>query len=99
MRRPTSRLVLGDWHPLLRDPIDLLRAAFLVGATVLLIQGTVGGAVRLVLTMALVLVPRIFNLTQGAPAAQSAVEPPILGSLCAARSDSAAPDLISEEPP
>jgi len=61
--------------------------------------GTVGGAVRLVLTMALVLVPRIFNLTQGAPAAQSAVEPPILGSLCAARSDSAAPDLISEEPP
>lgn len=57
-----ARLLLGDWHPMVRDPVDLLRAAFLVGAAIELATGTYGGAIRLVLTMGLVLVPRILDL-------------------------------------
>src|SRR5690606_25754030 len=33
LRNPrTQRLLLGDWHPLLRDPIDVLRLALLIGS-------------------------------------------------------------------
>lgn len=34
-----SRLLLGDWHPLLRDPIDLVRLSFLGGAIALAVDG------------------------------------------------------------
>jgi hypothetical protein len=30
----TRRILLGDWHPLLRDGIDVLRLALVVGAVV-----------------------------------------------------------------
>jgi hypothetical protein len=39
----TSReLVLGEWSPVVRDPLDLLRAAFLVGAVTLAALGESG---------------------------------------------------------
>ena len=32
-------IFLGDWHPVLRDPLDLFRLSFLVGAVVYALQG------------------------------------------------------------
>jgi hypothetical protein len=36
-----------DWHPVLRDPLDLLRLSFVVGAVVYAILGDWGASVRL----------------------------------------------------
>ena len=33
------RLLLGDWGPWIRDPIDLLRLSFLVGIVVFAVVG------------------------------------------------------------
>jgi hypothetical protein len=42
-RKVTARtLVLGNWSPVVRDPLDLLRAAFVVGAVVLPAPGQSG---------------------------------------------------------
>jgi hypothetical protein len=36
-----------DWHPVLRDPLDLVRLSFLVGAVIYAIAGDWDSAVRL----------------------------------------------------
>jgi hypothetical protein len=58
----TRRLLLGDWTPLLRDGIDLLRLSLLVGAVVLAVGGDVGGAVFLAFLGVLTVLARLINL-------------------------------------
>ena len=43
----TRTLVLGDWHPWLRDPIDVLRALLLAGAAGFALAGDAHGALLL----------------------------------------------------
>jgi hypothetical protein len=64
----TRRLLLGDVHPWLRDPIDLLRYLLVVGAVVFAAAGDGRGAVLLGLAGAaawlvrLPLLPRVYDL-------------------------------------
>lgn len=57
-----SRLLLGDWGPVVRDPIDLLRLNFLVGVVVWAATGDLTQALRFVLAFAVVLVARFLDL-------------------------------------
>ena len=57
-----SRLLLGDWTPLVRDPIDLIRLGFLAGAILSLVLGDWSGAVRMTLTFGLTLLARFLDL-------------------------------------
>jgi hypothetical protein len=52
------RWLVGDWGRWIRDPLDLLRLALLVGAPITLAFGPREQAFRLVLTFLLVLIPR-----------------------------------------
>lgn len=67
-RRLAQRWLLGDWGPIVRDPIDVLRLTFLAAAIVLLAVGRADGAVRMFVTfLALVVaryleLPRLFDL-------------------------------------
>ncbi len=60
--------LLGDWNPVVRDPIDLLRATFVVGALVFAAAGR-SGAVNLALAGLLawavrpVNLPRLYDLS------------------------------------
>jgi hypothetical protein len=60
-------LTFGEWHPVVRDPLDLIRGAFVVGAVVLAIVGS-GGAVNLIVAALAVVgirflaLPRLFDL-------------------------------------
>jgi hypothetical protein len=56
------RLLLGDWHPLIRDPIDVLRAANIVGAAVFAAAGNGSAALRLAVTAALTVLARVINV-------------------------------------
>lgn len=62
------RLLLGDWHPFLRDPIDLLRLALIAGAAAFAVSGNARGAVILavagVFTLLVrpLLLPRLYDL-------------------------------------
>ncbi len=56
------RLLLGDWSVLVRDPIDLLRLNFFLGAVVLGMGGDITQALRFVLALALVLLARALRL-------------------------------------
>jgi hypothetical protein len=64
----TSRtLVYGEWNPVVRDPLDLLRGAFVFGALVLAVIGHSGAVPLAVAGAAVVAVrfldlPRIFDL-------------------------------------
>jgi hypothetical protein len=67
-RRLLRKAVFGDWHPLVRDPLDLLRLSFAAAAVVFFLAGSLEYAVRLAGTF-LVLVaaqrvrlPRLFDL-------------------------------------
>jgi hypothetical protein len=55
-------LLLGDWSPVVRDGIDLLRLSLVLGAIIVLIDGQSGGATLLALLGALTLVARLVNL-------------------------------------
>jgi hypothetical protein len=55
-------LVLGDWGRVIRDPIDLLRAAFFVGALVFAVLGELGGVANLLVGGGALLVARAVNL-------------------------------------
>lgn len=63
-----SRAVLGDWNPVVRDPIDVLRLTFLAASIVLLAAGKADAAIRMFVTfLALVVarqlqLPRLFDL-------------------------------------
>lgn len=54
-------LVLGDWHPAVRDPLDLLRGAFVAGAIVLAVLGR-GGAVNLTVAALAAVAVRFLDL-------------------------------------
>src|ERR687896_670112 len=51
-------LVLGDWGRVVRDPIDLLRAAFFAGALIFAIRGELGGVANLLVAGGALLVAR-----------------------------------------
>lgn len=57
----SRELVFGDWHPVVRDPLDLLRATFAAGAATLAIIGH-GGALNLAAATAVVTAVRFLNL-------------------------------------
>jgi hypothetical protein len=66
--RLIRKAVFGDWHPLLRDPLDLLRLSFVAAAVAFFFADSLEYAVRLAATF-LVLVaaqrlrlPRLFDL-------------------------------------
>ncbi|HEV2772701.1 MAG TPA: hypothetical protein VGV57_07740 [Thermoleophilaceae bacterium] len=62
MNQRLERLLLGDWGPIVRDPIDLVRLNFLLGAGVFAVTGDVTTALRLALSFALVVVARFLDL-------------------------------------
>ena len=61
-------LVLGDWHPLLRDPLDVMRSSFAGAAIAFLLGGELEYAIRLAFTFLVLVVaqrlqlPRRFDL-------------------------------------
>ena len=57
-----SRFLLGDWTPLIRDPIDVLRLSYVVAAVVFAVQGDIGAAGRMAATAAFVWIARWANL-------------------------------------
>lgn len=64
----TRTLLYGEWHPVVRDPLDLARIAFVAGFLVMLLLGE-GGAVNVGVAAAAVVavrflhLPRLFDLT------------------------------------
>jgi len=62
-------LLLGDWHPLLRDPIDLLRGVPVAGAAAFAVAGEASGvailAVAAIVCLAIrpMLLPRLYDLS------------------------------------
>ena len=59
---PRARyLLLGDWNRVIRDPIDVLRAALLIGAALLIVLDKNVEAAPLV-TVLIVLIPRMANM-------------------------------------
>ncbi len=58
----TRRLLLGDWNPVVRDGIDLLRLALAVGAIVALVRGETKPALVLGVFFALTLLGRLVQL-------------------------------------
>jgi hypothetical protein len=54
--------LMGDWGRVIRDPIDLLRATFFVGAAVFAVMGELGGLANLVVGGTALLVARAVNL-------------------------------------
>ena len=58
----TRRVVLGDWTPLLRDGIDVLRLVLLGGALVFALLGDAGSASLLAFLGTLTLLARVVNL-------------------------------------
>lgn len=58
----SSRLLLGDWGRVIRDPIDLLRLAFLVAAIGYSLGGDVSSGLRLLLAFGFLVLARLANL-------------------------------------
>jgi hypothetical protein len=56
------RLLLGDWTPLVRDGIDLLRLALVIAAGAALVAGNVAGALAFAFAAAFALLARVVNL-------------------------------------
>jgi hypothetical protein len=65
MQSALSKLFLGDWHPLLRDPLDLFRLSFVVGAVVFALLGDWDAVVRLLLPAFAVFLVRALNIPRG----------------------------------
>jgi hypothetical protein len=55
-------VVMGDWGSAIRDPIDLLRATFFVGAAVFLALGEMSGVANLMVSGAALVVARAVDL-------------------------------------
>lgn len=56
------KLLLGDWTPLVRDGIDILRLALVIATVVALVAGNVGGALAFGLGAGFALLARVVNL-------------------------------------
>ena len=62
LRHGLAVVFLGDWHPLLRDPLDLFRLSFGVGAAIFALQGDWGAVVRLLVPLVAVFVVRALDV-------------------------------------
>ena len=58
----TRKLVMGDWSPVVRDPLDLLRLVFAAGAITFAAAGDAAGAFNLGLAFAVLVAARLANL-------------------------------------
>jgi hypothetical protein len=56
------KLVMGDWSPVVRDPLDVLRLAFAAGAVAFAAAGDAAGAFNLLLAFAVLVAARLANL-------------------------------------
>jgi hypothetical protein len=56
------KLVMGDWSPIVRDPLDVLRLAFAAGAAAFAAAGDAAGAFNLLLAFAVLVAARLANL-------------------------------------
>lgn len=61
-RKVLATVFLGDWHPVLRDALDVFRLSFLVGAAVFALQGDWDAVVRLLLPCLAVFVVRALDI-------------------------------------
>src|SRR5919201_325997 len=61
-RERAPHFILGDWNPIVRDPIDVLRGTFLAGAVATALNGDVESAVRFFLTFLLLVGVRLLQL-------------------------------------
>jgi hypothetical protein len=55
-------LLLGDWNPVIRDPIDLLRAINIAGAIAFAVAGNLEAALRLAVTAAVMILARVIDV-------------------------------------
>jgi hypothetical protein len=62
LKRGWAIVFLGDWHPLLRDPLDIVRLSFGVGAIVFALKGDWDAFVRLLLPGLLVFLIRTLDV-------------------------------------
>jgi hypothetical protein len=62
VRSGLSQIFLGDWHPVLRDPLDLFRLSFVVGAGTFAVVGDGDAVVRLLLPGIAVLAVRALDI-------------------------------------
>jgi hypothetical protein len=56
------KLLLGDWTPVVRDGIDVLRLLLVAGVVAALVAGNTGGALALAFAAAMALLARVINL-------------------------------------
>ena len=61
-RRAWETVFVADWHPWLRDPLDLFRLSFGVGAVIFALQGDWDAFVRLIIPGILVFVVRALDV-------------------------------------
>jgi hypothetical protein len=62
MWRWVRKLLFGDWHPLLRDPLDLMRLSFAVAAFGFLVAGEGSKAFHLFLNFLILVAARRLNM-------------------------------------
>jgi hypothetical protein len=62
LQRFVDTVFIADWHPWLRDPLDLFRLSFGVGAVVFALQGDWDAFVRLLIPGVLVFVVRTLDV-------------------------------------
>jgi hypothetical protein len=58
----SRKLLMGDWSSTVRDPLDVLRLAFAVGAVAFALAGDVAGTFNLLLAFAVLVAARLANL-------------------------------------
>ena len=58
----SRKLLMGDWSSTVRDPLDVLRLAFAVGAVAFAVAGDVAGTFNLLLAFAVLVAARLANL-------------------------------------
>jgi len=62
MSAATRKLVMGDWSPVVRDPLDVMRLLFGVAALAFAAAGDTAGAFNLGLAFAVLIAARLANL-------------------------------------
>jgi hypothetical protein len=62
VKRFAELVFLRDWHPVLRDPLDLFRLSFPVGALIFAVQGDWNAVVRLLLPGLAVFIVRAIDV-------------------------------------
>ena len=62
MTTDTRKLMMGDWSPIVRDPLDLMRLVFAAGAVAFAASGDAAGAFNLGLAFVVLVAARLANL-------------------------------------